>query len=343
MKKFIVFLILVMLTASALCASAFDIQWGNRKTYQNHPSNTLRLWAESVESRSGTGVTFYVDSGVASGGDSTGSSWTNAVTTIDAAIAFCEAARGDIIKVAQGHQEVEAAAANLFDLNVAGVTIAGMSNGSRSGPVAAGAATLSLMPVFILDHASATITVSAPNCRLTGLRIESDVIDNAIGLTVAATANGMVIDHCIFSDGAVAEELVIGISLAALVTDVVIDSCTFSTVPSGGCASAIFTAGAATNITLTNLIIYGTYSAAALDLDDDAIVTLIIKDCMVGNIGTVALITDTGTTGILANCRLGGTTDVAGTLVGEAAMFQFGNLVAGDVGESAELDPAEGA
>ena len=68
----------------------------------------------------GTGVDFYVDSGL-SGGGATGKDWANAAATLDAAINLTVANRGDWIHVAEGHAET-ISAANGFDADVAGIT-----------------------------------------------------------------------------------------------------------------------------------------------------------------------------------------------------------------------------
>ena len=61
MKKFIVFLILTMLTVSAFgSTSAFDIKWWSQQTYSNLPGNTLRLWAEGMDGRVGGGFSFWI-------------------------------------------------------------------------------------------------------------------------------------------------------------------------------------------------------------------------------------------------------------------------------------------
>jgi hypothetical protein len=90
MKK-LVFLLVLMFSVASFATGAFDIQWGSQATYSNLPQNTLRQWAEGMEGRAGgnigTGKIYYVDSGVTNAGD--GSSWTNAVATLDAAIDKC--------------------------------------------------------------------------------------------------------------------------------------------------------------------------------------------------------------------------------------------------------------
>jgi hypothetical protein len=133
-----------------------------RNNYVSHEiDESGYLWPpqrEHIDSVHGTGRVIYVDSGATAGG---GGTWETAFNTIDAAMDDCVADRGDTIYVAQGHVEVEAGAASIFTADVEGVSIIGVSNGAASGAIAAGAVTGtdSQMPVFILDHASATATV----------------------------------------------------------------------------------------------------------------------------------------------------------------------------------------
>lgn len=212
----------------------------------------------------GTGKVFYVDSNAGGSSTSVGTTPASAAPTLDDGINLCTGSRGDIIYVMQGHQEVLAAAGNIFDIDVAGITVIGISNGGMSGPVATGAATLNIMPIFILDHADATATISAPNCKIAGLRFESDVADNAIGLTMSAAADGSIVSNCIFRDGAAAEEMVIAINVVADCDNIQLIGNTFSTVAAGGCANAIVLAGGSDNSVIAGNTVYGTYSAGAL-------------------------------------------------------------------------------
>ena len=74
-----------------------------------------------------TGNLFYVDSNVAAAGD--GSSPTEAVATIDAAVGLCTANNNDKIIVLPGHTETVSAAGGLA-LDVAGITLIGLGHGS---------------------------------------------------------------------------------------------------------------------------------------------------------------------------------------------------------------------
>lgn len=343
-KRIIILVTLVVMLAVPCFGSPYPIHlrptgdWFSAGTFKDTGYQWM-LWADTqIGAGQGTGITFYVDSNVSNAGD--GRAITSAFATVAGAIAVCEANRGDEIVLLQGHQEVEAASGNIFDLNVAGVTIRALSNGGRSGPVASGAATLNLMPVFILDHADATATMSAPNCRITGIRFESDVADNKIGLTISAAADGFVVDHCIFRDGAQTEELIIGINVAADADNGVLAYNTFSTVPSGGCDNAIVLAGGSDNTLVIGNIANGTYSAGAFLATAAASVNLSLIDNMFCNQGTIAADLHTSTTGILADNYFAGTSSVADTLTDHDAMWCFENYITDDDAGSGLLDPA---
>jgi hypothetical protein len=317
-----------------------------RNNYVSHEiDESGYLWPpqrEHIDSVHGTGRVIYVDSGATAGG---GGTWETAFNTIDAAMDDCVADRGDTIYVAQGHVEVEAGAASIFTADVEGVSIIGVSNGAASGAIAAGAVTGtdSQMPVFILDHASATATISAANVTLKGLRFESDIADCAIGVTVSGTGDGAVIDGCFFRDGAADEELVIGISIAADADNCQVKNCYFSTFPAGGCANAILLAGGCDDGIFENNVANGTYSAGAFLATAAASRNLTLSGNTFCNQGVIAVDLNAATTGIMKNNYLAGTTSIAAALTDVDAMWLFENYVSGEDNKSGLLDPGADA
>jgi hypothetical protein len=275
MKKFIGFLILIVLTACFMGASAFDIEWGNRKTYQNHPSNTLRLWAESVENQSGTGVTFYVDSGVATGGDSSGSSWTNAVTTIDAAVNLCTASRGDVIKVAQGHSETFITES--LDVDVIGVSIIGYGNGS-------------LRPTIVYNHANAEVAIGADNCSITNMRFITSITEVLMGIEVEDGVDYFTISGCEFTDAGDAvgtDEFLEAINFVNANIGCTIANCKFNA-KAAGAAHAIFMDADTDQTSIIGCDIRGDYSVACVGGDTTASTDILLKDNILINGSLVA-------------------------------------------------------
>jgi hypothetical protein len=173
MKKFMVIMLLLSAMVLAVSPSAQDAKSTFRNGYAWTGSNkdNATAWAQAVEAEVGgdvgTGKVFYVDSGVAASGN--GTSWSQAKSTLDAAIGLCSANRGDKIYVAQGHNEAIDAADDV-DLDVAGVTVVGIGSGS-------------LKPTFDYDAATADMfTVGADNVTLVNLRfrVSTNATANAI-------------------------------------------------------------------------------------------------------------------------------------------------------------------
>lgn len=276
MKKFIVFLILIVLTACLLGASAFDIKWGDQRTYSKLPGNTLRAWAEGVESgQSGTGVTFYVDSGVASGGDSSGSSWINATTTIDAAVNLCTASRGDVIKVAQGHSETFITQS--LDVDVIGISIIGYGNGS-------------LRPTIVFNHADAEVAIGADNCSITNMRFISSITGVLMGIEVEDGVDYFTISGCEFTDAGDAvgtDEFIEAINFVNGNIGCTIANCRFNA-KAAGAAHAIFMDADTNQTTIIGCDIRGDYSVACIGGDTAASTDLLIVDNILINGSLVA-------------------------------------------------------
>ncbi len=285
------------------------------------------------------GTGFFVDS-VNGASTNNGTAWDDAMATMDQAIGKCTANAGDVIYVAPFHQEVEATSStDLFTLDVAGVAIQGMSNGAYNALVATGAATLHNMPLFILDHASATITVSAPNCSIRGCMFMSDVADVAIGLTVSATADGFIFEDNVVRDNGAALEFLIMISVATTCPYVQIKNNTFLTTAAAGSANAIKST-ANTGLVISGNKIFGKFSTGAV-LTTGVLVQALITDNIIINAEAAIAIALSGTTstGVLARNFLTGTTSQAAALTGDNAMFCFENYVNDTAGLSGLLNP----
>ena len=302
--------------------------------FWNWPNGTGMRWMADIEQLVeagfplGTGKIFYVDSGVTTEGN--GTTWATAKQTIDAAIGLCTASRGDIILVAQGHAESVAGAAGCV-LDIAGVTIIGIGNGA-------------LIPTITLGTATAaTISVTAANCRISGIKIISDLADVAAGITAAAGADGLVVDNCILSDGGAAKELVIGISLAAGCDNCRIVNNTFYTADGGGCASAIKFVGGSDDTKIIGNMIFGDYSAAALDLATAASTRILVMDNLIRNADTTASFAidcHASTTGWLARNYCGTEGGAHGDAIAAADMSCAENVASGADGAQGIAEPA---
>lgn len=137
------------------------------------------------------GVNVFVDS-VTGSNSNDGSSWANAVATIDYAVSLCTANKGNKIFVAPGHTETVTAASGI-DLDVAGISVIGLGQGTNRPTITMGTAT------------SASLDFSAANCRICNLRFACN-IDNLAAFIIGG-ANDATIEDCEFANGSSKEYL----------------------------------------------------------------------------------------------------------------------------------------
>ena len=302
-----------------LTGGSKDVAWGWMKAIDAQVAGGANL---------GTGRTFYLDSGVTTEGN--GTSWETAKDTLLEAVALCTASRGDRIKIAQGHAEAIADILGAV-VDVAGITIEGIGNGS-------------LIPTFTVGtDANATIHVTAPNVTIVNIKVISDLADCAAGITLGALADGAVIAGCITTDGAAAKELVIGISVAADCDNIRLLGNTLLTVDGGGCASAIKFAGGSDNSVIDGNVIFGEFSAAAMDLATALSSQLIINDNRIRNAETTAswaIDCHANTTGWLTDNSCGTEGGAHGDAIAAADMSCAGNVASGDDGAQGIPEPA---
>lgn len=199
-----------------------------------------------------TGTIFWVDSNTGTDAAGYGRTPDTPVATLDYAVGLCTANKQDRIYLMPGHAESIASATGAV-VDIAGVEIIGIGYGAK-------------VPTFTLGTATAaTISITAANVHVSNIKVISDLADVAAGITAAATADGLVVENCWFTDGAAAKELVIGISLAADCDNVKILNNYFTTVDGGGCASAVKFVGATDDTWVVGNTMQGDYSAACID------------------------------------------------------------------------------
>lgn len=347
MKKFIVFTMFLLITMQVQAYTPDDYVRG-RTFFGSGNKNLDPMYLHMQDAANGfgqrgTASVFYVDSNVSNEGD--GTSWTRAKDTLDEAIGLCEADRGDIIYVAQGHKEVEATAAtSLFTLDVAGVSIIGISSGGYEATVASGVITLNQRPTFVVDAADATITVSAKSCRISGLLFVSDIDNVAVGVTVAATADGFTMDKCVFRDNGAALDMLVMLSIAAGTQNVNLVDNLFLTTAAAGGNNAILLAGANTNLVVNGNRAYGKFATGVLLGSAAAQVNATIEyNTFLNAEAAIAIAVHTSSTGVCSNNYLGGTTSIAAAWTGNDAMWCFENQVSGTAGARGIPDPAADA
>ncbi len=280
------------------------------------------------------GNTFYVDSThpAATNAAGGGRSPDAPLATIDYAIGLCAANQGDRIIVMPAHAETKSATGDLFTLDIAGVEIIGLCSGA-------------LRPILTLTHAGATCTISAANCRISGLKVISDIADVAVGFTASATADGLVVEDCWFTSGALTKELQVGISIAAACTDVKVRRCRFETVitdETGSETHAILCAGAADALEVSDCVMIGNFGTAAIAATVAASVRVLIARNLIYNIDStngLCVSLHSSTNGIVSDNRLTGlkTNTVPLACAGCAA---HENYTSAAVNESGIIRPA---
>lgn len=136
-----------------------------------------------------TGSVFFVQSGHAAASDNNpGTDVDKPLATVDAAIGKCTANKGDVIVLMPGHAETVTATS--IALDVAGVTIIGVGNGSNRA-------------TFTFGAAAATITVSAADCKWSNCRFVANFADVAAAFTVGAAKNFEVSDSAFLDTSAI--------------------------------------------------------------------------------------------------------------------------------------------
>lgn len=222
-----------------------------------------------------------------------------AVVTLTAAIAAATAAKRDTIYVAPFHAESRTSSGNIADINKSCLRIIGL--GGEQGAD---------MPTFTLGHASATLTISAANVLVRGIKVIADAADVAVGVTASAAADGLVIEDCWMTSGALTKELQVGVSIAALCTDVTIRRNVFETIDTdetGSETHAILLAGAADRIRILDNEMVGNFGTAAIAGTVAASVHVRILRNYINNTDTtngLAISLHASTTGIVADNRL---------------------------------------
>ncbi len=326
----------LLLTAMVQGQSAFDIRWGQQQTYSDTPANTLKQWAEGIDGRVsggavGTGKIWYVDSNVSSAGS--GTSWTSAYATVDEAInkvsADAGASRGDVIKVAEGHAE-SGIVADLFDADVAGITIKGMGSGS-------------LMPTFTFAHADTTIAVGAANVTFKNLRFVAGITSITMGISIEAGGDNFAMIGCIFPKPTTAGwEFLDSIDVADGGNDILIYGCEAYNDEAGAAPAHFIDAGngtaGPTRLQIVSCIIKGDFSVSAIWSDEPCDEAYIAYNTITNHTSGQHCIefTDAGTGAIAFNSLF---TDAEGTALDPGSMSCFENYVTTAVDVSGMIVP----
>ncbi|MEE9365887.1 MAG: hypothetical protein V3W44_04285 [Dehalococcoidales bacterium] len=220
-------------------------------------------WAKAIDTlvaaggASGTGKNWYVDSGLTTAGD--GSNWANALATLDAAInavgTDSGANRGDWIHVAEAHAE-SGSVANLWDADVAGITIKHYGNGSNQG-------------TYTFADTDTTVSIGAANVTIIGGRLLAGISEVVIGMDVTADADYLTVVAMEFPEpGTAGFEFNIAVQLVSGADDVSFVGCTAYSADETGADSWLNGGASIVNrLTLVGNVIHGEFAVANIFSD----------------------------------------------------------------------------
>ncbi len=277
----------------------------------------------------GTGNIFFVDSGAAAGGG--GLAPESAKQTLAAAVGLCTADNGDVIYVLEGH--AESVGASGLAINVAGITIIGMGNGS-------------LRPTFTGHTTDAVITISAANVTLRNIVTAVDV-DEVVSLISVTGANVTLdgIDHGLAGTAASAQ-CIQWLKATAAADGLVVKNCRHRQLTAAGSAQKwIELVGPDFVSILDNvfLIVANASTSSQLISGSTAVVYCdISRNRMLWIGATINTVINlaTGSTGVISDNRIGSGTSVAtsGAITGDGC-FIFENYWADTAAASGLLAP----
>lgn len=240
------------------------------------------------------GNVFFVDSGHAAAVDNTshGSSPDNPFATINFAVTQCDANNGDYIFVLPGHTETISGAGEL-DLDVAGITIRGLGNGTNR-------------PTITLDTIdSVDVDIDAANITVENLIFSANIDDIVAGIDV--NADDFTMRNCEFTDTAGTKNFLICIQAgSANQSDrMTIEGCLFHQVDTAG-THAIEFGAAQDRVVIQNNRFLGDWGTIVIG--GTGVLTLCqVNDNYIHNVATTA---DSGidlaaSTGMVMNNRVG--------------------------------------
>jgi len=267
-----------------------------------------------------TGSNFFVHSGTGSDGN-TGKKPSEALATLDVAVGKCTANKGDVIYCMPGHAETLSTVDGV-DIDVAGVTVIGLGNGS-------------LRPTFTYSATAGEMVIGAANVTVKGLRFVPGISAVVKAIDVEATFSHATVDDCEFAAGAAGFEFNAAITVNTTATDFTCKNSHFDS----GLEGAIYGISLATptRAKIHNNIIMGDYSTACVGTITGAGVLCELRDNIImngqaGALGAVACFTQSAAgTWIVANNRFAA--DVATFVLfftNYTSTVNFGNLYTDD-------------
>lgn len=260
MRKWIIMAMIV-----GICAPVFGTVPLNEINFSNVNSGrfdrNLRGWFSTVNGdimqagvATGTGVIYWVDSGASNAATASGLTPETALPTVNAALStnHAQADRGDYIYVIPGHAE-NGSDADLVDVDVAGVTIIHLGNGTNQGS-------------YEFDDTDTTWVIGAANVTIVGGRFVAGVNLVVVGIDIENAGDYATLIGCQFPDGAVAgtDEFIDTIKVGTTATNVAIHSCKYFSTGTNSNNFIDLSAATIANPTVINNTIYGAFAEAGI-------------------------------------------------------------------------------
>lgn len=164
------------------------LEWHGKEKYFDFGGYTAIGINIATAALNTTGNIRYVDSGNSNAVNNSGAgkSQNAPFATLDYAISQMTANNGDVIILMPGHAET-IAAADGFDVDVAGITILGMGRGTD-------------MPEFTFTATASTVAIGAANVTIANVRFLAGVSAIVIGIAVEAGGDNFTLIDCEFPE-----------------------------------------------------------------------------------------------------------------------------------------------
>lgn len=222
-----------------------------------------------------TGNVFFVDDATGSDAVGYGRSPEAPFASLDFALGTTSgitADQGDIIYLMPYHAESSSTTnAELFDMDVAGVSVIGLGVGDAR-------------PTFTLEEAGVTVVIGAANCRLSNVRIIGNIADLVTGIEIEAAAVGTRIDHCYIGDTAAATDMLVTIAVEANADRLLFEDNHVSIHVGGEATEGIAFAGGCDGLVMRRNIMVGDWkTGGAIEASTAASIEILIYDNVVSN------------------------------------------------------------
>lgn len=252
--------------------------------YNSYPD--AQFYHAIMAGATATGSVFYVHSGTGTDGAAYGTTPDAPFASIDYAVGYCTASKGDVILVLPGHNEGITTAADI-DLDVAGISVIGLGVGS-------------LKPTIDFDAEAASFAIGADDVTVKNLRFRVSYNSVTVGLDVEAGNTGAQIIGCEFGFAETAtDEFDIALRINAGCDEAVIEDNYFDAGAQAAVAGISIT-GASDNVIIRGNRFTGNHTTAMINgITTLSTNVLIEKNLFYQGSTEPAIELLTGTTGVI--------------------------------------------